>query len=251
MFKDLPIKYLLVAGLVIAGILPLLTLSLLSYETAKTELVNAAFNQLESVRKIKSTQISSYFEDKSLQLQHLAESPYLKQLIQSPLKQDEARNYLLDYCKHHQLDNIFLLDAATGVILLSAKESAITVLPIQSSLREVWESAGDGSKLSLSDTTLYSDDAAEPVQFMASGVYQKSQLHAVLVSQLSVMAIDRIMRERSGMGITGETYLAGRDFRMRSDSYLDPLGHSVVASLKGTLKKNGVDTEASRTACLS
>ncbi|MEE8577993.1 MAG: methyl-accepting chemotaxis protein, partial [candidate division Zixibacteria bacterium] len=59
---------------------------------------------------------------------------------------------------------------------------------------------------------------------------------------------NRIMSERSGMGRTGETYLIGPDCLMRSDSFLDPVGHSVVASFAGMVEKNGSDTEASRQA---
>jgi len=50
------------------------------------------------------------------------------------------------------------------------------------------------------------------------------------------------------MGRSGETYLVGTDLRMRSDSYIDPVGHSVQASFRGSIAANGVDTQASRQA---
>ncbi|MBF0279435.1 MAG: HAMP domain-containing protein, partial [SAR324 cluster bacterium] len=53
-----------------------------------------------------------------------------------------------------------------------------------------------------------------------------------------------IMQQREGMGKSGETYLVGPDKLMRSDSFLDPEGHSVKASFAGNVKNNGVDTEA-------
>jgi methyl-accepting chemotaxis protein len=55
------------------------------------------------------------------------------------------------------------------------------------------------------------------------------------------------MKERAGMGETGETYLVGKDLLMRSDSFLDPDNHSVAASFKNP-SKGKVDTEASREA---
>ncbi|KKK89481.1 hypothetical protein LCGC14_2732660, partial [marine sediment metagenome] len=57
-----------------------------------------------------------------------------------------------------------------------------------------------------------------------------------------------IMQERGGMGKTGETYLVGSDKLMRSDSFLDQQGHSVMASFAGNVQNNGVDTEASTEA---
>lgn len=52
------------------------------------------------------------------------------------------------------------------------------------------------------------------------------------------------MAVRDGMGKTGESYLVGDDRLMRSDSYLDPTGHSMKASFAGTVKNNGVNTDA-------
>ena len=51
------------------------------------------------------------------------------------------------------------------------------------------------------------------------------------------------MSERAGLGETGETYLVGSDKLMRSDSYLDPKHHSVVASFRNP-EKGKVETEA-------
>ncbi|MFT2110779.1 HAMP domain-containing protein [Marinomonas sp. 2405UD68-3] len=52
------------------------------------------------------------------------------------------------------------------------------------------------------------------------------------------------MQQRDGMGDSGETYLVGQDKLMRSDSYLDPKNHSVIASFAGNVANNGVDTHA-------
>ncbi len=93
------------------------------------------------------------------------------------------------------------------------------------------------------------DVSNEPACFMSEPIKDADGVLAgVLVFQLSLTQINEIMQERIGMGETGESYLVGQDKRMRSDSYLDPEGHSVHASLAGTIEANGVDTEASRRA---
>ena len=56
------------------------------------------------------------------------------------------------------------------------------------------------------------------------------------------------MQQRQGMGETGETYLVGSDYRMRSDSFLDPVGHTVEASFKGSIANNGVQTVSVKNA---
>ncbi|MEF1338606.1 methyl-accepting chemotaxis protein, partial [Vibrio rotiferianus] len=53
---------------------------------------------------------------------------------------------------------------------------------------------------------------------------------------------------RSGMGESGETYLVGTDFRMRSNSFLDPVGRTIQASFAGTVANNGVDSDAVKRA---
>jgi methyl-accepting chemotaxis protein len=66
--------------------------------------------------------------------------------------------------------------------------------------------------------------------------------------QLPLGGIQKIMGIREGMGETGESYLVGEDLKMRSNSFLDPIGHTVKASFAGTVNKNGVDTEAAKRA---
>ncbi|MEJ2638817.1 MAG: methyl-accepting chemotaxis protein, partial [Desulfosarcinaceae bacterium] len=61
--------------------------------------------------------------------------------------------------------------------------------------------------------------------------------------QFPLDSLNAIMKTRAGMGQTGETYLVGSDLLMRSDSFLDPDHHSVVASYKHP-EKGQVDTEA-------
>jgi methyl-accepting chemotaxis protein len=55
------------------------------------------------------------------------------------------------------------------------------------------------------------------------------------------------MKQRAGMGETGETYLIGNDLLMRSDSFLDPTNRTVAASFSHPAAGK-VDTEASRAA---
>ena len=94
----------------------------------------------------------------------------------------------------------------------------------------------------------YAPSNGDPAAFLAQPVVQNGKVELVVALQLSLDAINAVMQERAGMGKTGETYLIGPDKLMRSDSFLDPEGHSVQASFAGTLAKNGCDTEASREA---
>ncbi len=82
---------------------------------------------------------------------------------------------------------------------------------------------------------------------MAAPIKENGVVIGVAALQISIDAINEIMGERTGLGETGETYLVGRDNRMRSDAVLDPDNRSVVASFKDP-SKGSVDTVASRKA---
>jgi len=85
----------------------------------------------------------------------------------------------------------------------------------------------------LADFDHYAPSFGEPASFMAAPIVDGAWLLGVLVLQMPVGEIDRVMtddqkwRER-GLGDTGETYLVGRDWRLRSNSRLflqDPESH--------------------------
>jgi methyl-accepting chemotaxis protein len=102
-------------------------------------------------------------------------------------------------------------------------------------------------KYSMEDFSPYAPSNGEPASFIAEPSVNNGEVEVVVALQLSLDAINSIMMQREGMGDTGETYLVGQDKLMRSDSYLDSVNHTVVASFANP-GKGGVDTEASREA---
>ncbi|MCP4387435.1 MAG: methyl-accepting chemotaxis protein, partial [Gammaproteobacteria bacterium] len=101
---------------------------------------------------------------------------------------------------------------------------------------------------SIADFMPYAPSNNDPAAFIAQPVVHNGEITLIVALQLSLEAINNIMQEREGMGETGESYLIGTDKLMRSDSYLDPVGHTVAASLAGTVEANGVDSVASNAA---
>ncbi|MCP4753919.1 MAG: methyl-accepting chemotaxis protein, partial [Proteobacteria bacterium] len=106
----------------------------------------------------------------------------------------------------------------------------------------------NSKKFGFADFAPYALSNNVPFAFIAQPVINRGEVEVVVALQLSLEAINSIMQQRDGMGKTGETYLVGPDKLMRSDSFLDPQGHSVKASFAGTVQNNGVDTEASSQA---
>jgi class 3 adenylate cyclase len=75
----------------------------------------------------------------------------------------------------------------------------------------------------IEDFQNYLPSVDNPRAFIGAPIFDGGRAIAVLVMRLSPDRIDRVMTsgkqwERAGLGKTGETYLVGQDYRMRSDS---------------------------------
>ncbi|MBO6520155.1 MAG: HAMP domain-containing protein [Rhodospirillales bacterium] len=97
----------------------------------------------------------------------------------------------------------------------------------------------------IADFAPYAPTNNEPAAFMAQPFVQNDEVKMIVALQTPITEINKVMQQREGMGETGETFLVGSDYLMRSDSYLDPEKHSVVASFAnpetGSIKNVAVE----------
>jgi len=101
----------------------------------------------------------------------------------------------------------------------------------------------DDSFSKLIDFELYAPSYYAPAAFMVSPIYYDKEKIGVLVVQIPINEIEDIMTskrnwEEEGLGRTGESYLVGRDYKMRNNSRFlleDPeLYLALIKSLKVT-----------------
>ncbi len=137
--------------------------------------------------------------------------------------------------------DIFLVDSETGDIVYSVfKEldystSLIDGPYAHTNFGEAFRRANAASSkdaVILVDYAKYAPSYEAPASFIASPIYDDHKKIGVALFQMPIDRLNAIMGERAGLGKTGETYLVGPDKLMRSDAYLDPDHHSVVASFK-------------------
>lgn len=277
MIRKIPIKFLLIVGLLISGLIPTLVVSFISYSTTRAEMKVQVFRQLESVRNIKKEQIYNFFYERIADISAFSENPTVIKAykeLEAVFKQggDRFQGYsgekfvapqsymtiheryfpfFKNLISHYGYYDLFLLDPISGDTLFTVRKEAdfgIRISEVSSSLRDVWITAVREKRIGLSDTRQYPPSNNIPAQFMAAPILENDKVRGVIAVQISIDSIDNIMKERSGLWRAGETYLVGQDKKMRSDSYLDSLNHSVLASFRGTVEKNGVDTVASQEA---
>ncbi|MCF6150131.1 MAG: hypothetical protein E3K37_15905 [Candidatus Kuenenia sp.] len=224
-----------------------------------------AINKLVAVREIKKTQIETYFRDRLKLMDDVQmnlrftggiglfagafkngiESPQYKELVTA-----REKGFSI-FMENFGFYDVFLIDPEGNVVYTVAKESDLgTNLmsgPLKNSgLGRVFEKSR--SRIAIEDFSWY-EPSNEPASFIAAPLKDAGGNYIGCAAfQISLKDVNKIMQERDGLGKTGETYLVGPDKRMRSDSFLDPEGHSVKASFAGTVEKNGVVTEAANAA---
>jgi methyl-accepting chemotaxis protein len=274
--NNISIKYKIV-GITIIGLLLLaMILGTVSVVESKSALMKQNYSALTAARDSKANQIQNFFAERvgdikvlsraqnlktlahelhvleeTLEFDHNGAAPVNNKAFKKVIDKHEAffRGYMKDYGYY----DIFVIDAKYGhVLYTAAKESDFganlkTGSLKTSGLGEAFHKALDLKRPVFVDMKPYAPSAGAPAMFLSTPVYYKGKVESVLVFQISDRSINKIMQFRKGYGESQEDYLVGSDKLMRSDSYLDPKGHSLKASFANPSVGN-VDTVASRNA---
>lgn len=148
--------------------------------------------------------------------------------------------FFRDYLLRFGFYDIFLVDHETGKIIYSVfKEvdyatSLLTGPWKDTNFADAFRAAQTlpQGEVAFADYALYRPSYDAPASFIATPVFAGTKRVGVLVFQIPLDRVSEIMNERAGLGESGETYLVGPDFKMRSDSFHEPETHSVAASFR-------------------
>ncbi|MEH2423694.1 MAG: adenylate/guanylate cyclase domain-containing protein [Nostoc sp.] len=129
-------------------------------------------------------------------------------------------------------DNLLLIDYKTGDIIYSVRKEPdygtnLNTGPYRTSqlgkLVETVRQTFDPGAIQTTDFEAYRPVYGSQMAFIAGPIYDGSKLVGILAVRLSVAEINRIMTNNQswvshGLGKSGEAYLVGSDYRMRSPS---------------------------------
>lgn len=166
-------------------------------------------------------------------------------------KNENGVEFYSQYIEKYGYHDLFLIEPNGEVFYTVAKESDYQTNMLNgefssSNLGELTRQVLAKKSYQMVDFAPYAPSNNDPAAFIGQPILDaKGNAIMVVALQLSLEAINEVMQLRTGMGESGESYLVGEDFRMRSDSYLDPVGRTVSASFSGNVENNGVKTEAS------
>ena len=225
----------------------------LSYQESSHAVINEIESQLEAVRQLKKNSVEDYYDGLVEEIEVAADLHELKNNME---EFDEAFDQGIESTEYEELsstigadlDNfknqygwydVFLIDTDGDVIYSEAKESDygtnLRTGPYSNSgLAKAYSRAKNNTVVTDFE---YYDPSGKPSSFVAAPIKddESNQLLGVVALQVPIDEINSIMKENTGMGESGESYLVGEDKLMRSDSRF---------SEKSTILDRKVDTEA-------
>jgi signal transduction histidine kinase len=207
----------------LVGLLVISALSFIFYTLLSKTLIERSLDQLASINILKSDLVESYFfrslqnlealqvEDKFLRIYHDLISRTASEPSQHDLVDIENLRRLYNFknihvfnTHHHQLFSTEAEMYPEG--LLSKIDSAIVQ---------------DPQRMRIIDASSYSQEKHTLLFYYVPILEQDSLLGIVLVQE-NFQKIEGILLETTGMGNTGESYLVGEDYALRSSSRFFP-----------------------------
>ncbi|MDO7585235.1 MAG: HAMP domain-containing protein, partial [Oceanospirillaceae bacterium] len=242
-FKNLSIRYkLMTAFLLLAGI-PFLAICWWSINGAWDSNRDQITLQMESIREIKQDQLNRYLKTNRRNLESLTSTAVILRqqayAVGAELSQDNAT--LTNQVDQYGYNDLYLINPQ-GQMIYSLKQqtpkfaNVVTGPLAETGLGQAFSQSLETKQFAFVDFSIYSrnnDNAIHDglISFIAHPILNaQGQVKMVGVAKLPIDGINAIMTARYNMGKTGESYLVGPDYLMRSDSFLDPQNRSVIAS---------------------
>ncbi len=239
------------------GIGTITILAIISFSVSKHALISRTYDHLTSIKKIKKTQIEAFFDNRYRDIKvyskniavQMACHRFIEAFDEGGLNgeayqkcKNEHGDKLKTYIEEYGYYDLFFISPQGDIVYTAAEESdlgqnLITSKLSSTNLAEAFQKGKNG--FTLIDFKRY-DVSNEPASFIAGPIHDNNgELVGVLAYQISLNAINKIMQERSGLGESGETYLVGEDYLLRSDSRF---------SKESTVLKLKVETEGVKQA---
>ena len=189
-----------------------------TYMKARNALKDAAFKRLEVTAKLKEQEINRWFDLQKKDFIFIHEFPDVKaqlKIILSPNESEsqykKAYKLLDDYLQKIKtiktnLKEISILNRSNKIIISTNKniEGKYELLANVSYVEEVWR------RNNFSPIFYVSPETGKPTVTLAKIIRNnQGERQGIVLANLNLERIDEIVRERAGLGKSGETYLVG------------------------------------------
>lgn len=163
---------------------------------------------------------------------------------------ENGEAFYAHYAAQYGYPDLYLINP-NGYVFYSVSQSTdlntnLLSGPFKSSnLGNLIAQVSSSKQFGFADFANYPANQGQASAFIAAPLLSRSgAVELIIALKLPLKGINDITGIREGMGASGESYLVGPDFKMRSDSYQDAENRSVAASFSGSIEQNGIKTAA-------
>lgn len=274
MFKKIGTK--LIIFFLLVGIIPLVIVSLISIFITSDQLSTEARYKLLAVRDLKKEMIKNYLDNFDNMVETLPQNDNILELTDDlteyfqkmnvgerekfPINTSEFEaiydkyyDYLNELKDRYNFYDIFIIGKSYGHVAFTLSRESDLGANLKygvysgTHLAELWEDVMKTKKYSFKDFQPYEPSGGEAASFIGVPIMKGNSIDAVLAVQISLEDINKIMRNRTGMGDSGETYLIGSDYLPRSNLMFDESDNSVLDAFKNP-ESSRIDTSTAQKA---
>lgn len=205
--------------LLLLALLPLTFSSLIIYIQRVDAIHSQGIEKLTAIRDFKVKQLNSWFDERIVDLKHIARDYEITRVAQTEAPESEyphalavARELLQAYLRtnaHYR--DVFLIDAKNGRVILSSAAEDEGLFKLNNDYFTIPLQTRD---FSIKDI-YYSTTLKQPTMAFSTPVFDPrdlSRILAVLVARCDLeQSVYSLLQDRTGMGETGETLIVNRD----------------------------------------
>ena len=192
-----------------------------SFVNAKSAILERAFNQLNSVRVIKTNLIEKYFINTIKEIRIIKSSSDIQNIVTqinniSDTNYRIRQNSFVNEMAGENYNNIFIVGQNKKVF--SFKQQAIIDTNYNPSL---WDSTINSNTIFVKDFEKLDNGKHANLTISSAITDSANRVLGIIVFEISSNSIDSIMLNKApsnGLGLSGESYLVGSDYLMRSSS---------------------------------
>ena len=229
--KSISISDRLIFYFVLIGVVSIIFIGAHSYYYAKKALLNRTFDQLTSLRLEKKNRIEQFFLDRVGDVNLISQSEEIRKIAEILnsrsrfiSKPDKLHydSYLSKYIGSHGYYQQLHIVGQTGFVYDVISSPGDTAPPDINRLTNT-NLKGFCEKIEKSDKTIIHDlTKSDLLIYIGTKIWnEKNEVIGYVTVEIPSSAVNRIMfghSENNGLGETGETYLVGDDYLMRSNS---------------------------------
>lgn len=214
----------------IIGLFSVLILSFIFYTILKNALIQRTVDQLSSINILKEKHIKNYFSRLQKDILFLLNRKEALNYYQGlPGGGKTAQREMLDYFKEelpdiqklYDFENITLVDTAYKTIYSTTRDTSYLRLIPEKKYIDT-SAAYSEFRFKIVDASASDPPGKTLLLYIIPLIIQNEKTAGFVIIKEKFQKIQNILYERTGMGSTGESYIVGVDYFMRSPSRFFP-----------------------------